>query len=50
MFADDINLFYPHQDIKESFRVVNSEPEKVCDWFNANRLSLNEGKTKYRFS
>ena len=50
MFADDINLFYPHQDIKESFRVVNSEPEKVCAWFNANKLSLNEGKTKYRFS
>ena len=36
MFADDTNLFYSHQDIKELFRVVNSELEKVCDWFNAN--------------
>ena len=49
MFSDDTNLFYSHQDIKEVFRVVNSEIEKVCDWFNANKLSLNEEKTKYIF-
>ena len=23
--------------------------EKGCDWFNANKLSRNEGKTKYTF-
>ena len=50
MFADLFtNLFYSHQDIKELFRVVNSELEKVCDWFNVNKLSLNEGKTKCIF-
>ena len=49
MFADDANLFYSHEGIKELFRVVNSEIEKVCDWFNAKILSLNEGKTKYIF-
>ena len=31
--------------MKELCRVVISELEKVCDWFNTNRLSLNEGKT-----
>ena len=49
IFAGDTNLFYSHQDIKELFRVVNSELERVYDWFNANKLSLNEGKTKYIF-
>ena len=49
MFADDTNLFCSHQDIKELFQVVNYELEKVCDWFNANKLSINEGKTKYIF-
>ena len=39
MFADDTNLFYSHEDIKELFRVVNSELEKVCDWFNAKKNS-----------
>ena len=35
IFADDTNLFYSHQDIKELFRVVNSELERVYDWFHA---------------
>ena len=37
---DDTNLFYSHQDIKELFRVVNSELEKVCGWFNANKDNI----------
>ena len=47
MFADDTNLFFSHKDIKELFRIVNIEPDKICTWFKANKLSLNEGKTKY---
>ena len=47
MFADDTNLFFSHKDIKELFRTVNFELEKICTWFKANKLSLNEGKTKY---
>ena len=49
MFADDTNLFYSHPDIKELFKFLNSELRKVCNRFNANKLSLNEGKTKYIF-
>ena len=49
MFANDTNLFYSHQDVKKLFWVVNSELEKVSDWFNANILPLNEGKTKSIF-
>ena len=49
MFADNTNLFFSHKNIKELFQVVNFELEKICNWFRANKLSLNEGKTKYTF-
>ena len=45
MFADDTNLFYSHQNIKTLFRKVNCELEKICEWFRANKLSLNVTKT-----
>ena len=44
------NVFYSHQDVKELFRVVNSElKSKICDRLNATKLSLNKGKIKYTF-
>ena len=46
MFADDTNLFYSHQNIK-TLRTVNCELEKICEWFRANKLSLNVTKTNY---
>ena len=46
MFADDTNSFFSHKDIKELFRIVNIELDKICTWFKTNKLSLNEGKTK----
>ena len=46
-FADDTNLFFSHKHIKELFLNVNSELSKIIQWFNANKLSLNKGKTKY---
>ena len=49
MFADDTNLFFTHKNIKELFQTVNSELDKVFQWFNANKLSLNKDKTKYTF-
>ena len=50
MFAVDTNVFYSHQDVKELFRVVNSElKSKICDRLNATKLLLNKGKIKYTF-
>ena len=49
MFADDTNLFFTHKNLKELFQTVNSELDKVFQWFNANKLSLNKDKTKYTF-
>ena len=47
MFADDTNLFYAHRDLEVIFNVVNRELNNICEWFRANKLSLNAGKTKY---
>ena len=46
MFADDTNLFYEHKNIK-LFTTVNEKLMNINDWFMANKLSLNVGKTKY---
>ena len=47
MFADDTNLFYEHKKIIKLFTTVNEKLMNINDWFMANKLSLNVGKTKY---
>ena len=47
MSADDTNLFYSHNNIKIMFKNSNDELEKISQWFKTNKLSLNEGKTKF---
>ena len=49
MFADDTNLFPSHGNIKDFFNNVNLKLNEIAVWFKANKLSLNEGKTKYIF-
>ena len=41
LFADDTNLFYSGKDIKELCSVVSIELDKLCKWFQVNKLSLN---------
>ena len=47
MFADDTNFFYEHKDLKTLFSLVNQELQKINEWFEPNKLSLNFGKNKY---
>ena len=47
MFADDTNLFHEHKNIIKLFATVNEELMNINDWFVANKLSLNVGKTEY---
>ena len=47
MLADDANLFYERKDLKTLFSLVNQELQKINEWFEANKLSLNVRKTKY---
>ena len=47
MFADDTNLFFEYKNINVLFSTVNQELNKINEWFQANKLSLNVKKTKY---
>ena len=47
MFADDTNFFFEHSNINTFFKTVNEELIKINEWFSANKLSLNVGKTKF---
>ena len=47
MFADDTNLFCPNKKIKPLFLKANLELQKISEWFRANKLSLDEDKTKF---
>lgn len=47
LFADDTTLYYKSKDISELFRNVGRDLYNLNDWFRANKLSLNVGKTNY---
>jgi hypothetical protein len=47
MFADDTNLFLSDKNIDNLFMKMNNELKSITTWFEANKLSLNEKKTKY---
>ena len=47
VFADDTNLFYSGKDIDELCSVVSIELDKLCIWFQVNKLSLNTSKTNF---
>ena len=47
MLADETNFFYSHENIKGLFYTVNSELEKISQWFKANKLSINIKKTRF---
>ena len=47
MFAGERNLFHKSKNIKSLFLKANIELEKISEWFQANKLSLNEDKTRF---
>ena len=49
MFADATDLFYSNKDINTLFKIANEELNEINEWFRANKLSINAGKTKYIF-
>ena len=46
-FADDTSLVLSHQNPQTLYLNANLEINKLYNWFCANNLSLNAGKTKY---
>ena len=47
LFADDTNLLFSHENLKELIKIINAELGKVSDWIIANKLSLNFSKSKF---
>jgi hypothetical protein len=47
LFADDTTIIYSQNNFDDLIRNVNAEMIQLCDWFSANKLSLNLDKTNY---
>ncbi len=45
LFADDTNVFFSHNNLKEAVSVMNTELQNVSLWFKCNKLSINEKET-----
>jgi hypothetical protein len=46
LYADDTNAFYSNSCLKTLSSTIQNELDKVVQWLNANKLSINESKTK----
>lgn len=47
LFADDTNIFKSGTDLKQLCQEVSIELQKLHQWFNSNKLSLNVEKTNF---
>ena len=47
LFADDTNLFYTGDKLDELVSNINTELQKIVEWLECNKLSLNITKTHY---
>ena len=47
LFADDTNVLYSNTCLKTLNDVVQIEMNKISNWLNVNKLSLNTSKTKF---
>ena len=47
LFADDTNCIYMANNYEDLETNINRELSLISDWFRANKLALNESKTKY---
>ena len=47
LFADDTNIFYSNSCLKSLNTIIQVGMNKVAEWLNVNKLSLNIKKTKF---
>ena len=47
LFADDTNIYYVANDLKNLERNMNKELQKLYEWLRINRLTLNISKTNF---
>ena len=46
-FLYDTNLLYADNDLKNLETIVNNELNNVCNWLNANKLTINAKKSNF---
>jgi hypothetical protein len=46
LFADDTNILYSDVCLKTLNETIQIEMNKITDWLNVNKLSINTAKTK----
>ena len=47
LFADDTSIIFSTNQWENPNSVLEVQMSKVCDWFNSNKLSINESKTSF---
>ena len=47
IFADDANVFVTGKDLNHMVDIINKELNKLTEWMNVNKLSLNVTKTNF---
>ena len=47
LFANDTSIFYSHKDLRNVEMTLNNELAKVCEWFIANKLTLNVSESNF---
>ena len=47
LFADDTNIFFSHRDQNYLVETIDSEMNKLTEWFKCNKLSLNTKKSSF---
>ena len=46
LFADDTSILYSDACLKTLNEIIQDEMNKITDWLNVNKLSINTAKTK----
>jgi len=47
LFADDTTLLYSHDDLQTLTQIINTEFQKICNFFRSNGLVLHPSKTNF---
>ena len=47
MYADDTSITFTGNDVDEMNNCINLDPERICVWLTANKLTLNMTKTDF---
>ena len=47
LYADNTNALYSNSSLNTLVSIIQKEMNKIVEWLNANKLSINTSKTKF---